>query len=86
MGHQAHIERIAPPAPIQPEKSSTAVERGQTQLVEWLRTLYEHVGDWTTKPAPLFFESALKEYLADYDLDDEDSADEDDDEGDLANQ
>jgi hypothetical protein len=56
------------------------------QLVEWLRTLYEHVGDWTTKPAPLFFETALKEYLADYDLDDEDSADEDDDEGDLANQ
>jgi hypothetical protein len=42
------------------------------QVVEWLRTLYEHIGDWSTKPAPLFFEAALKEYLADYDLDEED--------------
>jgi hypothetical protein len=39
------------------------------QVVEWLRTLYEHFGDWSTKPAPLYFEGALKEYLADYDLD-----------------
>jgi hypothetical protein len=41
------------------------------QLVEWLRTLYEHVGDWTTKPAPLHFEGALKEYVADYDVDED---------------
>ena len=37
-------------------------------LVESLRTLYLHTGDWTIKPAPLFFESVLKEYIADYDL------------------
>ena len=41
------------------------------QVVEWLRTLYEHFGDWSTKPAPLYFEEALKEYLADYDFDEE---------------
>ena len=37
-------------------------------LIESLRTLYLHAGDWTIKPAPLFFESVLKEYIADYDL------------------
>jgi hypothetical protein len=41
------------------------------QFVDCLRTLYEHIGDWTTKPAPLYFEEALKEYLADFDLDEE---------------
>ena len=41
------------------------------QLVEWLRTLHQHTGDWSIKPAPLFFERALKEYLADYELDEE---------------
>ncbi|MGH2487900.1 MAG: RNaseH domain-containing protein, partial [Ktedonobacterales bacterium] len=56
------------------------------QLAEWLRTLYEHIGDWTSKPAPLFFESTLKEYLADYDLDveseEEDESEENDSDGD----
>jgi hypothetical protein len=47
------------------------------QVVEWLRTLYEHFGDWSTKPAPLYFEGALKEYLADYDLDEEEDNSED---------
>jgi hypothetical protein len=42
------------------------------QLVEWLRTFYMHTGDWTTKPAPLYFERALRDYLADYDLADGD--------------
>ena len=28
-------------------------------------------GVTTTKPAPLFFENALREYIADYDLDEE---------------
>lgn len=37
------------------------------QVVEWLRTLFEHMGDWSTKPAPLYFERALAEYLADFD-------------------
>jgi RNaseH domain of pPIWI_RE len=46
------------------------------QVVEWLRTLYRHFGDWSTKPAPLHFEGALKEYLPDYDLDEEDEEDE----------
>lgn len=47
------------------------------QFVEWLRTLYGHIGDWTIKPAPLFFETALKEYLADYDLDEDDEGEPD---------
>ncbi len=49
------------------------------QLVEWLRTVHQHTPNWTTKPAPLSFESTLKEYLADYDLDEEadDSEEED---------
>jgi hypothetical protein len=44
------------------------------RLVEWLRQCYAHFGNWTTKPAPLYFERALKEYLADYEyaLDDGD--------------
>jgi hypothetical protein len=44
-----------------------------TQYVEQLRTLFGHVGDWTTKPAPLFFENALREYLADFTLDEEEA-------------
>jgi RNaseH domain of pPIWI_RE len=47
------------------------------QVVEWLRTLYAHFGDWSTKPAPLHFEGALKEYLPDYDLDEEEDDGED---------
>jgi hypothetical protein len=44
-----------------------------TRYVEQLRMLFGHVGDWTTKPAPLFFESALREYLADFTLDGEEA-------------
>jgi len=44
------------------------------RLVEWLRQCYAHFGEWTTKPAPLFFERVFKEYIADYDF----SGDEDD--------
>ena len=47
------------------------------RLVEQLRTVYVHMGDWSMKPAPLHFEGALKEYLADYQLDDEDANDDD---------
>jgi|GEM_PF-4654517 len=43
------------------------------RLVEWLRQCYAHFGAWTAKPAPLFFERVLKEYIADFDLDDEES-------------
>lgn len=46
------------------------------QLVEWLRQCYAHFGEWTIKPAPLYFSTALKEYLADYDLE-EDETEED---------
>jgi len=42
------------------------------QLVEWLRQCYAHFGEWTIKPAPLHFERVLKEYLADYDLEEDD--------------
>jgi hypothetical protein len=47
------------------------------QLVEWLRQCYAHFGDWTTKPAPLYFERALKEYLADYELEEDEHSEED---------
>src|SRR5918999_2036762 len=40
-------------------------------LVEWLRQCYAHFGEWTIKPAPLHFERVLKEYLADYDLEED---------------
>ena len=42
------------------------------KFVESLRSLYLHTGDWTSKPAPLFFETVLKEYLSDYSLEEED--------------
>jgi hypothetical protein len=42
-------------------------------LVEWLRQCYLHIGDWTNNPAPLYFDSQIKKYLADYDLDEEDA-------------
>lgn len=42
------------------------------QFVEWLRTVFIHFGDWSTRPAPLHFERALRDYIADYDLDEED--------------
>lgn len=44
------------------------------RLVAWLRQCYEHFGAWTLKPAPLFFEGVLKEYLADFEIEDEDIA------------
>lgn len=43
------------------------------QVAVWLRTLFEHVGDWTTKPAPLYFERALAEYLADFEIQESES-------------
>jgi hypothetical protein len=46
------------------------------RLLEWLRQCYAHFGEWSIKPAPLFFERTLKEYLADYTLED-DEGDED---------
>lgn len=48
------------------------------QYVEQLRLLFGHVGGWTSKPAPLYFENALREYLADYALDEEAAELEDD--------
>lgn len=51
------------------------------RLVEWLRQCYAHFGEWTGKPAPLFFESALKQHLADYDLEEDDSEEEGEEEG-----
>jgi hypothetical protein len=47
-------------------------------LLEWLRQCYLHIGDWTNKPAPLYFDTMLKKYLADYDLDMEDEESDDD--------
>jgi len=43
------------------------------RLIEWLRQCYVHVGPWTSKPAPTFFATVLKEYLPDYAIDDEES-------------
>lgn len=42
------------------------------RLTEWLRQCFAHVGDWTRQPAPLFFARLLKQYLADYGLEEED--------------
>lgn len=42
------------------------------RLTVWLRQCYAHFGAWTTKPAPLFFEGVLKQYLADFDMEDDD--------------
>ena len=51
------------------------------RFVEWLRQCYAHFGAWTLKPAPLFFERVLKEYIADYSLgEDEDQEGEEDEE------
>lgn len=47
------------------------------RLVEWLRQCYAHFGEWTSKPAPLFFESVLKQYLADYELEEDEDVDDD---------
>lgn len=51
------------------------------QLVEWLRQCYTHFGEWTSKPAPLFFESILKQYLADYELEENEPGVDDNDDG-----
>jgi len=48
--------------------------------VKWLRQCYAHFGDWTIKPAPLYFERVLKEYLPDYDFEEDDSEDNDEEE------
>lgn len=52
----------------------TAVGEDPDQLaryLEQLRILFGHVGGWTSKPAPLHFETALRVYLADYTLDED---------------
>lgn len=43
------------------------------QSVEWLRQSLAHFGDWASKPAPLAFSSALKQYIADYEMEDEEN-------------
>lgn len=43
------------------------------RFIEWLRQCYVHIGPWTSKPAPTFFATILKEYLPDYAIDDEES-------------
>ena len=48
------------------------------RLVEWLRQCYAHFGEWSVKPAPLFFERVLKEYIADYNIEEGDEDQEDD--------
>ncbi len=50
-------------------RSGPATPDQLARLVEWLRQCYAHYGTWTSKPAPLYFEQALKEYLADYSYD-----------------
>lgn len=52
------------------------------RLVEWLRQCYAHFGEWTAKPAPLFFESALKQHLADYELEEDEAEEEGEEESD----
>jgi hypothetical protein len=49
--------------------------------MEWLRTVFVHFGDWSTRPAPMHFERALRDHIADYDVDkeDEERSDEGDD-------
>lgn len=41
------------------------------RLVQDLRSVYAHFGDWSTMPAPGYFGGAFKEYLADYDVDED---------------
>ncbi len=43
------------------------------RFIEWLRQCYVHIGPWTSKPAPTFFATALKEYLPDYAIDEEEN-------------
>ncbi len=51
-----------------PDENSEELVR----LIEGLRTgLCLHTGDWTTKPVPFVFVDVLKEYLADYNLEEE---------------
>ncbi len=57
---------------LRPDKDSP---NQLAQLIVWLRQCYAHFGAWTTKPAPLFFEGVLKEYLADFELNDDEGAD-----------
>lgn len=41
------------------------------QSIEWLRQSLAHFGDWASKPAPLAFSSVLKQYIADYEMEDQ---------------
>lgn len=61
---------------------SNSQDRDQiAALVESLRQSFLHIADWTTKPAPLYFDAMLKQYIADYTLDiDEVSGEDGDDE------
>jgi hypothetical protein len=43
------------------------------QSIEWLRQSLAHFGAWASKPAPLAFSSALKQYIADYEMEDQEN-------------
>jgi hypothetical protein len=45
-------------------------------LVEALRHVVGHYGEWTTLPAPLFFERVVRDYVSGFVLDDRDESEE----------
>jgi microcompartment protein CcmK/EutM len=58
---------------IQEEDNPDAV----AELVESLRFGYGHYGEWTSLPAPLFFERVVRDYVADFSENNDNSLDED---------
>lgn len=44
-------------------------------LVESLRYSFGHYGDWTSLPAPLFFERVVRDYISEFNLDDNETED-----------
>ncbi len=57
--------------PLQHPKRPRFHDDDLAKLVVALRSEYGHVGVWTTAPAPLHFNSFLKEYIPDYELGEE---------------
>lgn len=41
-------------------------------LVESLRYSFGHYGEWTSLPAPLFFERVIRDYISDFGIEDDD--------------
>ncbi|HEX8395127.1 MAG TPA: RNaseH domain-containing protein [Longimicrobium sp.] len=73
---QPHVDQWPTPNPLEIvvalRREGDDPDRND-ELVEWLRYGFGHYAEWTTLPAPLFFERIIREYISGFALTELDS-------------